>query len=116
MNEVNPGAQPQANAGAVPTMERTKFCKHCGQKIPDNDNTNTNTNTNNNYGAVPRGREKNKWVALLLCLFLGGIGAHKFYEGKIVMGIIYLFTAGLFGIGVLVDFISLLFKKNPYYV
>ena len=32
------------------------------------------------------------------------------------MGIIYLFTAGLFGIGVLVDFISLLFKKNPYYV
>jgi ribosomal protein L40E len=146
MNEVNPGAQPQANAGAVPTMERTKFCKHCGQKIPEdavictqcgrqveelrqaapvqaqpqiiinNDNTNTNTNTNNNYGAVPRGREKNKWVALLLCLFLGGIGAHKFYEGKIVMGIIYLFTAGLFGIGVLVDFISLLFKKNPYYV
>ena len=82
----------------------------------DNTNTNTNTNTNNNYGAVPRGREKNKWVALLLCLFLGGIGAHKFYEGKIVMGIIYLFTAGLFGIGVLVDFISLLFKKNPYYV
>ena len=146
MNEVNPGAQPQANAGAVPTMERTKFCKHCGQTIPEdavictqcgrqveelrqaapvqaqpqiiinNDNTNTNTNTNNNYGAVPRGREKNKWVALLLCLFLGGIGAHKFYEGKIVMGIIYLFTAGLFGIGVLVDFISLLFKKNPYYV
>ena len=148
MNEVNPGAQPQANAGAVPTMERTKFCKHCRQKIPedavictqcgrqveelrqaapvqaqpqiiinnDNTNTNTNTNTNNNYGAVPRGREKNKWVALLLCLFLGGIGAHKFYEGKIVMGIIYLFTAGLFGIGVLVDFISLLFKKNPYYV
>ena len=146
MNEVNPGAQPQANAGAVPTMERTKFCKHCGQKSPEdavtctqcgrqveelrqaapvqaqpqiiinNDNTNTNTNTNNNYGAVPRGREKNKWVALLLCLFLGGIGAHKFYEGKIVMGIIYLFTAGLFGIGVLVDFISLLFKKNPYYV
>ena len=35
MNEVNPGAQPQANAGAVPTMERTKFCKHCGQKIPE---------------------------------------------------------------------------------
>ncbi|WP_443965032.1 TM2 domain-containing protein, partial [Ruminococcus sp.] len=86
------------------------------QIIINNDNTNTNTNTNNNYGAVPRGREKNKWVALLLCLFLGGIGAHKFYEGKIVMGIIYLFTAGLFGIGVLVDFISLLFKKNPYYV
>ena len=45
-----------------------------------------------------------------------GTSVSQDYEGKIVMGIIYLFTAGLFGIGVLVDFISLLFKKNPYYV
>ena len=59
---------------------------------------------------------KDKWVAVLLCLFLGGIGAHKFYEGKIGMGILYLFTVGLFGIGWLVDFIVLLMKPNPYYV
>ena len=60
--------------------------------------------------------QKNKWVAFLLCLFLGGIGAHKFYEGKIIMGILYLLTGGLLGIGVLVDLILLLLKPNPYSV
>lgn len=32
------------------------------------------------------------------------------------MGILYLFTLGLFGIGWLIDTIILLFKPNPYYV
>lgn len=59
---------------------------------------------------------KSKWVALLLCFFFGVLGVHKFYEGKILLGIVYIFTGGLFGIGVLIDFISLLFKPNPYYV
>ena len=59
---------------------------------------------------------KNKWVALLLCFFLGFLGAHKFYEGKILFGLIYLFTGGLLGIGVIVDFIILLLKPNPYSV
>ena len=52
----------------------------------------------------------------MLCLFLGIFGGHKFYEGKIGAGILYLLTAGLFGVGVLVDLIILLFKPNPYYV
>lgn len=59
---------------------------------------------------------KSKWVALLLCFFFGVLGVHKFYEGRILLGIVYIFTGGLFGIGVLIDFISLLFKPNPYYV
>ncbi len=62
------------------------------------------------------GREKNKWIAFLLCLFLGGIGAHKFYEGRVGQGILYLLTVGLFGIGWLIDTIILLCKPNPYYV
>jgi TM2 domain-containing membrane protein YozV/rRNA maturation protein Nop10 len=33
---------------------------------------------------------KNKMVAGLLALFLGGIGAHHFYLGNIGMGILYL--------------------------
>lgn len=79
--------------------------------VINNSNTNTNVNAGGGYG-----RPKNKWVAFLLCLFLGVIGAHKFYEGKIGMGILYLLTAGLFGIGALVDLIVLLCKPNPYYV
>lgn len=59
-------------------------------------------------------KECNKWVSLILCFFLGFLGIHKFYEGKVGMGILYIFTAGLFGIGVFVDFIILLFKPNPY--
>ena len=49
------------------------------------------------------------WVAFWLCFFFGGIGIHKFYLGKTGMGILYLFTGGLFGIGWLIDLISLLF-------
>lgn len=62
------------------------------------------------------GRMKNKWVALLLCIFLGLLGAHKFYEGKIGMGILYLLTGGLFCIGWIIDIIAILGKPNPYYV
>lgn len=66
-------------------------------------------------GGYP-GRRKNKWVAFFLCLFFGFFSVHKFYEGKVGMGILYLLTLGLFGIGVLIDFIVLLFKPNPYFV
>ena len=55
--------------------------------------------------------EKNWVVALLLCVFLGGIGAHRFYVGKIGTGIIYLLSGGLLGIGWLVDFILILVGK-----
>ena len=65
---------------------------------------------------IPAGRPKNKWGAFFLCLFLGVYGGHKFYEGRIGMGILYLFTGGLFCIGWLVDCVRLLTKPNPYYI
>ena len=58
---------------------------------------------------------KNKWVAFFLCLFLGVLGIHKFYEGKVIFGIIYLCTGGIFGVGVVIDLIIVLLKPNPYY-
>ena len=60
--------------------------------------------------------EKSKWASFFLCLFFGVIGVHKFYEGKVGLGVLYLFTGGFLGIGVFVDLIVLLFKPNPYYV
>lgn len=120
---------------------KTKFCKYCGGKIPEdavlctlcgrqveevkkqdatpnivinNSNANSNVNTNINGGGY--GRPKNKWVAFCLCLFLGFFGAHKFYEGKTGMGILYLCTFGLCCFGWMIDTIVLLFKPNPYYV
>ncbi|MBN2878251.1 MAG: TM2 domain-containing protein [Clostridia bacterium] len=48
---------------------------------------------------------KSKLAALLLCIFLGAIGVHRFYVGKIGTGILWLLTGGVFGIGVIVDII-----------
>lgn len=119
--------------------EETKFCKYCGEKIPMdavicakcgrqvedikktgseqiiiNNNAVANASSSAAFVNVPTGSPKNKWISLLLCIFT--VCGHKFYEGKIGMGILYLFTAGLFGIGWIVDIISLLGKPNPYYV
>lgn len=58
---------------------------------------------------------KNKWISFFLCLFLEYLGIHKFYEGRVLLGIVYLLTFGLLGFGVLVDLIILLFKPNPYF-
>jgi TM2 domain-containing membrane protein YozV len=55
---------------------------------------------------------KKSWVAtLLLCFFLGGLGAHRFYVGKIGTGIAMFLTAGGFGIWSLIDFIMIILGK-----
>ena len=44
-------------------------------------------------------------VSLLLCLFLGELGVHRFYAGKIGTGILMFVTAGGLGIWWLIDLI-----------
>ena len=45
--------------------------------------------------------------ALILCLFLGGFGAHRFYAGKIGTGILMFLTLGGLGIWSLIDLIMI---------
>ncbi len=124
----------------------TKFCKFCAAKIPHdavictacgrqvemlsqpqpapvviNNNNENIVNapvqvSNVNNAMMPGLRQKDKWVAFILCLFFGVLGIHKFYEGRVGLGLLYLFTGGLCGIGVIVDLIMLILKPNPYYV
>ncbi len=46
-------------------------------------------------------------AAWLLLTFLGYFGAHRFYMGKIVTGLLWLFTGGLLGLGWLYDLCTL---------
>jgi len=46
---------------------------------------------------------RSRWVAFFLCLFLGWLGIHRFYTGKVGTGIVYIFTFGLFTIGWIAD-------------
>lgn len=50
---------------------------------------------------------KSRTAALLLCFFFGVFGAHRFYVGKAGTGILYLLTVGGFGIGWLIDMITI---------
>lgn len=124
--------------------EKLKFCKHCGEKIPEdavicakcgrqveeikkgssdqiiiNNSSSSSASAAASATAVASGgpaTPRDKWVALMLCIFLGWAGAHKFYEGNTGMGILYLCTCGLCGIGWAVDIVLILLKPNPYYV
>ncbi|MFB4275869.1 MULTISPECIES: TM2 domain-containing protein [unclassified Nonomuraea] len=50
-------------------------------------------------------------VAVLLCFFLGALGVHRFYVGKIGTGILMIVTLGGLGVWVLIDFIMILIGK-----
>ena len=116
------------------------YCKHCASEIDDevivcpkcgkqvgelqgssNPNIVINNSANANATAtapVANGKAKNKMTAIILCClgFVGLAGFHKIYESKFIMGLVYFFTFGIFGIGTILDLIALLGKPNTYYV
>jgi len=46
-------------------------------------------------------------VTWILLTFLGMFGIHRFYMGKVITGLIWLFTGGLFLVGYLYDYWTL---------
>lgn len=54
---------------------------------------------------------KSNLVSLLLCIFFGYLGIHRFYVGKVGTGLLMLFTAGLGGVWVIVDIIIIILGK-----
>lgn len=86
-----------------------KFCPDCGTPVEEErvvvDAPNISVNATSKEVVY-----KSKWVALVLCL-LGLIligGLHRFYTGKVGTGVVWLLTVGVFGIGTIVDAITIL--------
>lgn len=52
--------------------------------------------------------QKSKFKVLILAIFFGIFGAHRFYTGKVGTGFLWLFTGGLVAIGWIVDIIAIL--------
>ena len=85
-------------------IDNMRICSKCGAAMPAD--MFYCLNCGNPFDSeLPVKTGRKKWIALLLCIFLGWLGIHRFYEGKIITGLIWLFTFGLFGIGWFVDII-----------
>lgn len=92
-------------------------CKYCGvlvrkkfgTKMKENKHQNIMETTEKEKQIKQENNKNNNFslVKLLLCIFFGYYGVHRFVEGKIGTGLLFLFTYGLFGIGYICDIFRL---------
>lgn len=69
-------------------FEKMKYCPKCG--------------------AVINPSPKSRTIAAILAFFLGFLGIHRFYLGKIISGILQILATFCFGIGYIWSFIDLI--------
>ena len=83
------------------------FCGNCGNEVADDAAICGKCGSSFNSGDSER-----EWtVTLLLCIFLGTLGIHRFYTGHMLYGVIQLLTGGGCGIWWLIDIILLATQK-----
>jgi TM2 domain-containing membrane protein YozV len=60
---------------------------------------------------VDHSSPKNGTLLIVLCIFFGIFGAHRFYAGKTKSAIVQLLTLGGLGIWTVIDFLFILFGE-----
>lgn len=92
--------KPCIRCGNVPQdgwYSKSGYCRECAEAILDAQNT-----------AAADGVSQKDWlVTLLLAIFVGALGVHRFYTKKIGTGILWLLTGGCLWVGWLVDVIMI---------
>lgn len=85
------------------------YCKSCGKEITDGTRFCPDCGFDQSSGIKPRNpneSDRSRLVACLLAFFLGGLGVHRFYVGKVGSGICQILLTCCFGIGCLWAFID----------
>ena len=115
-----------SNCGS-PLQEGQKFCDHCGSRvnIPSNQppqqtpsqpayaQPNIYVTVQNPGNAQPNANRPqasphSQGIVLIVWFFFGIFGGHHFLVGRMGMGLLYLCTCGLLGIGWVIDLCSIL--------
>ena len=68
----------------------------------------SNTNTKAVKKNADPGEGKSQLIALILCIFVGVLGIHRFYLGYTMEGVVQLLTAGGCGIWTLIDLVRII--------
>ncbi|MCK9185363.1 MAG: TM2 domain-containing protein [Candidatus Cloacimonetes bacterium] len=96
--------------GASPRIHK-KFCSNCGSAVNGASLVCTSCGVALPSSLQPQSRiysDQKDWLTtLLLCIFLGGAGIHRFYTGHTGIGVAQLLTGGGCGIWALIDLITI---------
>lgn len=89
------------------------YCSSCGKAIKKEAEICPFCGVRQKYNNIQLNNysDKNWLTLLLLYLFLGWLGFHRFYAGKIVSGVFFVLTVYGLGIWGLIDFISIITKN-----
>jgi hypothetical protein len=94
------------------------FCSNCGNEVSEKAVICVKCGValkGENPLATTAGVGDKDWLTtLLLCLFLGWLGIHRFYTKDTVFGVIQLLTFGVFGIWTLIDLIMIITGSYTY--